>query len=53
MRMKYLETNLTCILNVVTLPLGMQNDIAYEISERVGQTYKIKIVAATFMNMNG
>ena len=29
--MKYLKTNLTCILNGVSLPIGMQHDIAYEI----------------------
>ena len=33
--MKYLKTNLTCILNGVSLPIGMQHDIAYEIPERV------------------
>ena len=27
-QMKYLETNLICILNVVILPVGMQHDIA-------------------------
>ena len=31
-QMKYLETNLICILNVVILPVGMQHDIAYGIS---------------------
>ena len=29
--MKYLETNLICILKVVSLLVGMQDDIAYEI----------------------
>ena len=33
--MKYLKTNLICILTGVTLPVGMQHDIAYEISEKV------------------
>ena len=33
--MKYIKTNLICILNVVCLPVGMQHDIAYKISERV------------------
>ena len=30
-QMKYLETNLICILNVISLLVGMQDDIAYEI----------------------
>ena len=33
--MKYLESNLVC-LNVVSLSVGKQHDITYEISERVG-----------------
>ena len=33
--MKYLKTNLICILNGVSLLVGMEHDIAYEISERV------------------
>ena len=52
-QMKYLETNLICILNVVSLPVGIQHDIAHEISESTVQTCKIKIAAATFMNMRG
>ena len=41
---------------VVSLPVGKLHDITSEISGRVnmqkGQTYKIKIIVATFMNMN-
>ena len=48
---KYLESNLVCV-SVVSLPVSKQHDIVYEIFERMGQTYKIKIVAATFINMN-
>ena len=52
--MKYLESDLVCV-NVVSLPLGKQNDIAHEISERRNiqkrEIYKIKIVVTTFMNM--
>ena len=33
--MKYIKTNLICILNGVSLPVSMQHDITYEISERV------------------
>ena len=33
--MKYLESNLVCV-NVVSLPVGKQHDIAYEIFERIG-----------------
>ena len=51
-RSQYLETNLRCILNVVSLSVDMQHDVAYEISQSTGQAYKIKIVAATFMNMD-
>ena len=50
-QMKYLDSNLVCV-NVVSFSVGKQHDIAYEISERVGKTYKIKFVAAGFMNMN-
>ena len=49
--MKYLESNLVCE-NVVSLPGVKQHNIAYEISERVGGTYKIKIIEATFLNVN-
>lgn len=42
---------MVCV-NVVTWPVGKQNDIAYEIYETVWQTYKIEVVAATFMKMN-
>ena len=49
--MKYLDSNLVCV-NVVSFSVGKQHDIAYEISERVGKTYKIKFVATGFMNMN-
>ena len=35
-QMKYLGTNLISTLNVVSLPVGMQHDIAYEISESTG-----------------
>ena len=53
--MKYLESNLVC-MNVVSLPVGKQNDILSEISERTdiqkGYTNKIKIITAIFMNMN-
>ena len=34
-QMKYLESNLVCA-NVVSLPVGKQHDIAYEIFERIG-----------------
>ena len=33
--MKYSKTNLICILNGVSLPVGKQHDIAYKISEKV------------------
>ena len=33
-KMKYLESNLVCV-NVVSLPVGKQNDIGYEMYERV------------------
>ena len=32
--MKYLESNLVYV-NVVSLPVGKQNDIAYEIAENI------------------
>ena len=43
--MKYMESNQICV-NVVSLPVGT----AHEISERVGETNKIKIAAAAFLN---
>ena len=33
--MKYIKTNLVGILNGVSLPVSMQHDITYKISERV------------------
>ena len=43
-------------MNAFSLPVGKEHDITFEISERKdiqkGQTYKIKIIAVTFMNMN-
>ena len=39
-------------MNKVSLPVGKQHDIAYQISQRVGQSYKIKIVATTFIDVN-
>ena len=43
-------------MNTLSLPVGKQHDITSEISERKDiqkrQTYKIKIIAVTFMNMN-
>ena len=35
-QMKYSQTNLICILNIVSLQVGMQHDIAHEISEITG-----------------
>ena len=35
-QMKYLETNLICIVILVSLPVGLQHDIAFEISESTG-----------------
>ena len=49
--MKYLESSLVCV-NVVSLSVGKQHDIAHEISERVRETCKITIVGATFTNKN-
>ena len=43
-------------MNALSLPVGKQHDITSEISERKDiqkrQTYKMKIIAVTFMNMN-
>ena len=43
-------------MNTFSLPVGKQHDITFEISEwkdiQKRQTYKIKIIAVTFMNMN-
>ena len=49
--MKYLESNLAS-MNKVSLPVDKRHNIAYQISQRVGQSYKIKIVATTFININ-
>ena len=53
--MKFSQTNLICILDVVSLPVGMQHDIAYKILKALHTkwAYKVKIVAARFMSMNG
>ena len=43
-------------MNALSLPVGKQHDITSEIywkeGHAKGQTYKIKIIAVTFMNMN-
>ena len=43
-------------MNTLSLPVGKQHDITSETSEwkdiQKRQTYKIKIIAVTFMNMN-
>ena len=43
-------------MNALSLPVDKQHDITSEISEKKdiqkGQTYKIKIIAIIFMNMN-
>ena len=43
-------------MNALSLPVGKQHDITSEISEgkdiQIRQTYKINIIAVTFMNMN-
>ena len=39
-------------VNMGSLSVDKLHDIAYEISERVGWTCKIKIVAATFISLN-
>ena len=43
-------------MNALSLPVGKQYDITSEISEgkdiQIRQTYKINIIAVTFMNMN-
>ena len=49
--MKYLELNLVCV-NVVSSPVGSQHAFEYELFEKVGWTYKIKIATAVFMNIN-
>ena len=43
-------------MNALSLPVGKQHDITFEISEskdiQKGWTYKIKIISVTFMKMN-
>ena len=46
-----MESNLVSV-NAVGFPVGNDQEITYEISEKFGETCKIKIVAATVINMN-